>query len=63
VKFPGLHVGDVIGVRCSGAYGKTASPVYFISHDPPAEVVVETRGGQTVIENISASPAGVPQPL
>ena len=34
---PELHVGDVIGIHCSGAYGVTASPAHFISHDLPAE--------------------------
>lgn len=53
VKFPGLDVGDVIGVRCSGAYGVTASPVFFISHDPPKEIMVETKDGRTAIEDIS----------
>jgi diaminopimelate decarboxylase len=62
VKFAGLEVGDVIGVRSSGAYGLTASPSQFISHDLPCEVIVETRDGQTVIENINPSRAGVRQP-
>ncbi len=61
VKFPGLDVGDVIGVRCSGAYGITASPLNFISHPPPKDILVETRDGQTVIEDISASRASVLQ--
>lgn len=35
-----LRPGDVIGVERSGAYGPTASPVYFLSHGYPAEVLV-----------------------
>lgn len=54
VKFPGLEVGDVVSVRSSGAYGATASPVGFISHPPPKEIIVETRDGRTVIEEITA---------
>jgi diaminopimelate decarboxylase len=61
VKFPGLDVGDVIGVRCSGAYGITASPLNFISHPPPKEILVEARDGRTVVEDISASRANVLQ--
>ena len=45
VALPGLAVGDLIGVRRSGAYGPSASPVYFLSHGYPAEVVV--RNGQS----------------
>ena len=36
----------MVGVRGSGAYGLTSSPLYFISHDPPAEWLVE--GGEIV---------------
>lgn len=53
VMLPGLDVNDMIGVRCSGAYGVTASPINFISHAPPAEVIVETRDGSVVVESIS----------
>jgi len=35
-----LQPGDLIGVERSGAYGPTASPVYFLSHGYPAEVLV-----------------------
>jgi diaminopimelate decarboxylase len=61
VKFPGLDVGDVIGVRCSGAYGITASPLNFISHPPPKEILVETLDGKTVVEDVSASRTSVLQ--
>jgi diaminopimelate decarboxylase len=32
--------GDLVAVLQSGAYGYTASPLLFLSHPPPAEVVV-----------------------
>ncbi len=41
VMLPELQIGDVIGIHCSGAYGVTASPAHFISHDLPAEIIVE----------------------
>lgn len=44
VQLPLLKEGDVIGIHCSGAYGLTASPVNFISHEPPKELIVETDG-------------------
>ena len=51
--FKGLDVGDVIGIKSSGAYGLTASPMHFISHTPPREVIVETTGKSLVIEDVS----------
>ncbi|AEB46087.1 MULTISPECIES: alanine racemase [Micromonospora] len=35
-----VRPGDVIGVERSGAYGPTASPVHFLSHGYPAEVLI-----------------------
>jgi diaminopimelate decarboxylase len=40
VALPELEEGDLIGVFCSGAYGRTASPAGFLSHPEAAEVVV-----------------------
>jgi diaminopimelate decarboxylase len=34
------RVGDLVGIFQSGAYGLTASPVGFLSHATPAEVLV-----------------------
>ncbi|MFT3923463.1 MAG: hypothetical protein QM778_13085 [Myxococcales bacterium] len=50
VMLPELQVGDVIGIHCSGAYGVTASPAHFISHDLPVEVIVEGTSPQLVLE-------------
>ncbi len=44
VELPPVRPGDLIGVERSGAYGPTASPVLFLSHGYPAEVLV--HGGQ-----------------
>lgn len=41
VVLPPLHEGDIVAVHNSGAYGLTASPVYFISHAIPSEVLVD----------------------
>lgn len=41
VELPQPAVGDLIGVFQSGAYGLTASPVNFLSHPSPAEVMID----------------------
>ncbi len=38
---PKAKVGDLVGVAQSGAYARTASPLGFLSHPSPAEVLVE----------------------
>jgi diaminopimelate decarboxylase len=53
VKFSGLEAGDLVAIRSSGAYGVTASPIHFISHEPPKEIIVESDGSQQLIENSS----------
>src|SRR5690606_33067108 len=40
VSLPPLGEGDLVAVHNSGAYGPTASPVHFISHPLPNEVMV-----------------------
>ena len=35
-----LDTGDVVAIGCAGAYGLTSSPVHFISHAPPTEVLL-----------------------
>jgi diaminopimelate decarboxylase len=41
VALPEARIGDLIGVLQSGAYGLTASPIGFLSHPVPAEVLVD----------------------
>jgi diaminopimelate decarboxylase len=59
VALPPLDEGDLLGIHCSGAYGLTASPLHFISHPPPQEIVVESAGGRPSVEDISQFTAGV----
>ncbi|MBS2532715.1 type III PLP-dependent enzyme [Catenulispora sp. NF23] len=40
VVLPEVRPGDLLGVERSGAYGPSASPVLFLSHGHPAEVLV-----------------------
>jgi diaminopimelate decarboxylase len=51
VKFKGLQPGDLIGIGSSGAYGVTASPIHFISHTPPKEIIVETIQGRLRVDD------------
>ena len=41
VVLPRLEEGDLVAIHGSGAYGLTASPLHFISHPLPREVLVE----------------------
>jgi diaminopimelate decarboxylase len=41
VLLPAAEVGDLVGVMQSGAYARTASPLGFLSHPAPAEVMVQ----------------------
>ena len=43
IELPELAKGDLLAIPASGAYGYTASPTRFISHPPPAEVLVRNR--------------------
>ena len=45
LALPTAEVGELIGVFQSGAYARTASPLSFLSHPTPAEVLVQN--GQT----------------
>jgi diaminopimelate decarboxylase len=40
VELPPLRVGDLVGVLQSGAYARSASPLGFLSHPSPPEVLV-----------------------
>ena len=53
VKLPTLDVGDVIAVRCSGAYGPSASPVFFIHYPPPKEILAERIDDAVMLRDIS----------
>jgi diaminopimelate decarboxylase len=53
VKLPLIRVGDVISIECSGAYGLTSSPVHFISHELPKEILVEMVDGRLNAVDIS----------
>lgn len=41
VSLPAADIGDLVGVFQSGAYARTASPLGFLSHPTPPEVMVQ----------------------
>lgn len=41
VRLPEARPGDLIGVAMSGSYGLTASPILFLGHDTPVELVLD----------------------
>jgi len=43
-NLPSPEVGDLFGIFQSGAYGRSASPLGFLSHPAPAEVWVDAGG-------------------
>ena len=49
IWMPKPAIGDYIAIRDSGAYAYTASPLLFLSHDPPLEIMVEENGETDVI--------------
>jgi diaminopimelate decarboxylase len=50
IELPILAPGDAIAIFNSGAYGLSASPIHFISHRPPSEVVVSDNDFAVVSE-------------
>jgi diaminopimelate decarboxylase len=53
VELPAVVEGDLIAVHASGAYGLTASPVHFISHGLPREVLAHADGMVDVTRRLS----------
>jgi diaminopimelate decarboxylase len=41
IALPPAEIGDLVGIFQSGAYGRSASPVGFLSHPPPDEIWVD----------------------
>lgn len=55
VQLGPLEPGDLVGIASSGAYGLTSSPVHFISHRPPLEILATETGGGFTYADITAS--------
>ena len=68
VRLSATRTGDVIAVRQSGAYGLSASPVGFLTHPTPAEVLIDgaevtlIRTPGTFAEPVTQIPLGIRAP-
>jgi diaminopimelate decarboxylase len=69
VALPTVRPGDLVAVHRSGAYGPSASPVLFLSHGCPAEVLVHegrahlVRDRDTVEDLLRKQHLGAPVPI
>jgi diaminopimelate decarboxylase len=54
VQLPSAQVGDLIGIFQSGAYARTASPLGFLSHPNPPEVMVEDGEHHLIRKRVAA---------
>lgn len=54
IALPRLEEGDLVAVHASGAYGLTASPLHFISHEPPREVLAQGSHLRDVTRRLDA---------
>lgn len=48
IYLPSASVDDLVGIFQSGAYGLTASPVGFLSHATPAEILIDDQAAQVI---------------
>ncbi len=53
VALPETRIGDVLLVESSGAYGLSSSPIHFISHSPPVEILVDSSKKPADLRDIS----------
>lgn len=53
IRLPELHTDDVIAIGSSGAYGLSSSPVGFISHPPPRELLVIGTGASAEVLDVT----------
>lgn len=55
-KLPQVKAGHLLRIGCSGSYGPTASPLFFISHTQPCEVLVRRTDQGAEFEDVSWLP-------
>ena len=61
IELPRPAPGDLVVITVSGAYGPSYSPLGFISHRPPRELLVEGVGDALTVSDITLEgPAGPP---
>ncbi|AJQ93846.1 alanine racemase [Gynuella sunshinyii] len=60
IEMPKISTGDLLAIGCAGSYGPTASPLFFISHALPTEILY-TQKEQTNDGFIQADWLTLPQ--
>ncbi len=50
IEISSPEVGDILAIKNSGAYGLTASPVFFLGHETPREVLIKDRKARVIRE-------------
>lgn len=48
IMLPELSPGDLIGIFNAGAYARTSSPLGFLSHPAPPEVLIDAKGHRLI---------------
>jgi diaminopimelate decarboxylase len=57
-----LEIGDVVAIGCAGAYGLTSSPIHFISHAPPREILLPSVAATDAAVDITAEGPAINAP-
>ena len=52
VEIGSPEVGDVVAIKNSGAYGLTASPVFFLGHETPREILIKNGKARIIRESM-----------
>lgn len=55
VSLPAAEVGDLFGIFQSGAYARSASPLGFLSHPTPTEILVSGNHAKVIRHRIESS--------
>lgn len=58
LELPESREGEVLAIASSGAYGLSSSPLHFISHAAPREILVRYTGTDVEIQDITRLLAG-----
>ena len=62
VETRALRTGDVIAIGCAGAYGLSSSPIHFISHAPPREILLPAMDAAAAAVDITTDAPSVSPP-
>jgi diaminopimelate decarboxylase len=60
VALPPAEIGDLIAIFQSGAYGRSASPLGFLSHPAPAEILADRGTAELIAARGEITTFGVP---